>query len=114
MENFVSAARENVHHPAPLSAVATVHAREGRNAVALEIVTQMIDKATKAEVSPYYFVEVYLALGDMDKALEYLRRSFDLRLPDIVGIGVDPWLRSLHGHPEFEAMMTSLGIGSRD
>jgi DNA-binding winged helix-turn-helix (wHTH) protein/tetratricopeptide (TPR) repeat protein len=113
LENFVSAGRENMHHPAPLSAIATVHAHEGRTTDALTIVKQMIEKATRAEVSPYYFAEVYLALGDVEKALEYLRRSFDLRLPDIIGIAVDPWLRSLHGHPAFEEMMTSLGISSR-
>jgi hypothetical protein len=49
----------------------------------------------------------------VEKALEYLRRSFDLCLPDIIGIAVDPWLRSLHGRPAFEEMMTSLGISSR-
>jgi tetratricopeptide (TPR) repeat protein len=113
LENFVSAARENARHPAPLAAIATVHAREGHTADALAIVKQMIEKATRAEVSPYYFAEVYLALGDVGKALEYLRRSFDLRLPDIIGIAVDPWLRSLHGHPAFEAMLTSLGISPR-
>jgi DNA-binding winged helix-turn-helix (wHTH) protein/tetratricopeptide (TPR) repeat protein len=113
LENFVSAARENPSHPAPLSAIATVHAHEGRTADVLTIVTQMIEKATRAEVSPYYFAEVYLALGDVEKALEYLRLSFDLHLPDIVGIAVDPWLRSLHGQPAFEEMMKSLGISSR-
>jgi DNA-binding winged helix-turn-helix (wHTH) protein/tetratricopeptide (TPR) repeat protein len=113
LENFFSAARENPSHPAPLSAIATVHAHEGRTADVLTIVKQFIEKATRAEVSPYYFVELYLALGDVEKALEYLRRSFDLRLPDIIGIAVDPWLRPLHGYAAFESMMTSLGMRSR-
>jgi tetratricopeptide (TPR) repeat protein len=113
LENFVSAARENPSHPAPLCAIATVHGHEGRTADVLTIVKQMIEKATRAEVSPYYFVELYLALGEVDKALGYLCRSFDLRLPDVIGIAVDPWLRPLHGHAAFESMMTSLGIGSR-
>jgi DNA-binding winged helix-turn-helix (wHTH) protein/tetratricopeptide (TPR) repeat protein len=113
LQNFACAARENMHHPAPVSAIATVHAHEGRTAEALAIVKLMIEKATRAEVSPYYFAEVYLALGDVEKALEYLRCSFDLRLTDIIGIAVDPWLRPLHGHPAFEAMLTSLGISSR-
>jgi tetratricopeptide (TPR) repeat protein len=113
LENFVGAARENMHHPAPLSAIATVHARAGHNALALKIVEEMMQKATRAEISPYYFVEVYLALGNLDRALEYLRRSFDLRLPDIVGIAVDPWSTPLRGHAAFESMMTGLGIRSR-
>jgi DNA-binding winged helix-turn-helix (wHTH) protein/Flp pilus assembly protein TadD len=113
LENFVSAARENPHHPAPLSAIATVHAHEGRTADVLTIVNQMIEKATREEVSPYYFVELYLALGDVEKALGYLCRSFDLHLPDVVGIAVDPWLSPLQGRAAFESMMTGLGINSR-
>jgi len=112
LENFVNAERENPSHPAPLSAIATVHAREGRTSDALTIANQLIARATRAEVSPYYFVELYLALGDVEKALGYLRRSFDLRLPDIIGIAVDPWLRPLHGHAAFESMVTGLGIST--
>ena len=113
LESFVGAARENPSHPAPLSAIATVHAHEGRTADVLKIVNQLIEKATRAEVSPYYFVEVYLALGDEEKALGYLRRSFDLCLPDIVGIAVDPWLSPLRPHAAFESMMADLGINRR-
>jgi predicted Zn-dependent protease len=113
LDNFVNAERENPSHPAPLSAIATVHAREDRTSDALTIANQLIERATRAEVSPYYFVELYLALGDVEKAVGYLRRSFDLRLPDIIGIAVDPWLRPLHGHGAFESMMSSLGISSR-
>jgi len=113
LENFASAARENPNHPSPLSAIAMVHAHEGRTADVLTILKQMTEKATWAEVSPYYFVELYLALGDVERALGYLRRSFDLRLPDIIGIGVDPWLSPLRGHAAFGSMMIGLGISSR-
>jgi hypothetical protein len=113
LENFIGAGRENMHHPAPLSAIATVHARQGRTADARAVLNELVEKATRAEVSPYYFAEVHLALGDVDRALEYLRRSFDLHLPDMIGIAVDPWLRSLHGRPAFDEMVASLGISSR-
>jgi hypothetical protein len=33
LENCVNDARENVHHPAPLSAIATLHAHEGRTVI---------------------------------------------------------------------------------
>ena len=56
--------------------------------------------------------EVYLALGDVDKAIEYLRRSYDLRIPDMIGIGVDPMFHSLHGHSEFERILHDQDFGA--
>ena len=74
----------------------------------------MKDRATRAEVSPYDFAERYfLSLGDVDKAIAYLRRSYDLRIPDMIGIGVDPMFHSLHGeHSEFEWILTRISWGS--
>jgi hypothetical protein len=57
---------------------------------------------------------VYLALEDVDKALDYLRRSYQLRIPDMIGIGVDPLFQFLHGHPEFEQIVRSLAVALRN
>ena len=85
-------------------------ALEGLGAAALEVLAEMKERATRAEVSPYYFAEAYVALGDVDKAVEYLRRSYELRIPDMIGIGVDPLFQSLHGRPEFDKILQTLGI----
>jgi tetratricopeptide (TPR) repeat protein len=113
LDSLVVAARESNRHPAPLSAMAQAHAQEGRTSNALAIIAELVERATRAEVSPYYFTLVYMALGEVEKALEYLRCSFDLRAPEMIGIAVSPLLRPLHGHPEFEEMLKSMGISSR-
>jgi hypothetical protein len=66
--------------------------------------------APRVRRSRYYFAEVYLALEDVDKALDYLRRSYQLRIPDMIGIGVDPLFQFLYGHPEFEQIVRSLAV----
>jgi adenylate cyclase len=100
-------------HPAPLAGLAAALASAGSTHEAANILDEMRDRATRAEVSPYYFAELYLALGDVTKSLEYLRRSYDLRIPDMIGIGVDPLFYSLHSHPEFQEILRRLAVAPR-
>ena len=64
-------------------------------------------------MSPYYFAEVYLALGEVDRALMYLRRSYELRIPDMIGIAVDPLFEALQDHPDFQQIVRDLGVTPR-
>jgi tetratricopeptide (TPR) repeat protein len=112
LKSVESAIDAGQRHPAALAGSAVVLASTGRTRDALNVLEEMRDRATRAEVSPYYFAEVHLALGDIEKALRYLRRSYELHIPDIVGIGVDPLFHSLHGHPEFERILHDVGLPS--
>jgi serine/threonine protein kinase/Flp pilus assembly protein TadD len=100
-------------HAAAYGGRAFALVRMGRTADARDLLNEMKDRATRAEVSPYYFAEVYLALGEVDKAISYLRRSYELRIPDMVGIGVDPLLESLHDHPDFQEIVRNLALVPR-
>ncbi len=100
-------------HAAAYGGRAFALVRMGRTAEARELLNEMKDRATRAEVSPYYFAEVYLALGEVDRAISYLRRSYELRIPDMVGIAVDPLLESLHDHPDFQEIVRNLALVPR-
>jgi predicted Zn-dependent protease len=110
LESLARAASESGRHAAAVSGMVVVLIHAGRQTEALPLFDEMKERATRAEVLPYYFAEMYLALGKVDKALEYLRRSYELRIPDMAGLAVDPLFQSLHGHPEFEVMLQSLGL----
>jgi tetratricopeptide (TPR) repeat protein len=105
-----TAARESERHPASIAAMAYVLAETGRAPEALQIVEEMKERATRAEVAPYYFAEMYLSLKDERRALDYLQRSHQLRIPDLIGIAADPLFRRLHGHPEFEQLIDALDL----
>ena len=57
-----------------------------------------------AGTSPYQAATVHLALGDSSRALELLAGAADERDPWIVLVAVDPLLRTLRGHPGYEAL----------
>ena len=103
-----SCARESQRHPASLSALVNVLAHAGRREEAEAIVEDMRERATRGEVSPYHFAEAYLGLGETDRALEYLRRSHELNLPDIIGLFVDPLFRPLRGNAAFEELLRDI------
>jgi tetratricopeptide (TPR) repeat protein len=51
---------------------------------------------------------VYVALGDMDAAIEELQVANEARCPWFFQTLADPRLKALHGHPEFERMRAIL------
>ena len=113
LASLETAVRVGQGHAAAYGGRAFALMQMGRTADARELLNEMKDRATRAEVSPYYFVEVYLALGEVDKAISYLRRSYELRIPDMVGIVVDPLLESLHGQPAFQEIVRNLALVPR-
>ena len=113
LANLEAAGRTGHGHAAALAGRVFALMQTGRVEDAQRVLEEMKDRATLAEISPYYFAEVYLALGEADKALSYLRRSYELRIPDMVGIAVDPLLQSLHAHPDFQEIVRNLALMPR-
>ncbi len=68
----------------------------------------MRERATRGQVSPYHFAEAYLGLGDTDRASSDLRRSYELNLPDMIGLLVDPLFRPLRGNEAFEQLLSEI------
>jgi pentatricopeptide repeat protein len=110
LESFETAVRLGHGHAAALTGMVFALVKAGRADDALKVLDELKDRATRAEASPYHFAEVYLALGDPDKALAYLRRSYELHLPDMIGIGADPLFEALSDHPEFKRIVQSLAL----
>jgi serine/threonine protein kinase/tetratricopeptide (TPR) repeat protein len=110
VDSLRAAGKKSNGHPASVAALAFVFASVDRKAEALQILDEMRERATRAEIAPYYFAEVYVALNDADKAMAYLNRSYELRIPDMIGIAVDPLFRGLHGNPQFDSLIKTLGL----
>jgi TolB-like protein/DNA-binding winged helix-turn-helix (wHTH) protein len=112
LESLETAVAVGQRHPAALAGLAFVLAQTGHPDDAVQVLEEMRERATRAQVSPYYFAEVFVALHDVEKALEYLSRSYELHIPDMIGISVDPLFESLHGHPAFELILSRLRVQS--
>ena len=58
----------------------------------------------------YYFVWVYAALGDKDKAFDELEHCFAERDAFIVRMKSDPFMDPIRSDPRFDAMVKRLNL----
>ncbi len=95
--------------PFVLALLAQAYAQLGQRDEALKMLGQLQQLATRRYVTSYSFALVHIALGEKDKAIDWLERAYrDRAGPDIVLIKVDPFLDPLRGHPRFEALVQKI------
>ena len=88
--------------PYPLALLAHAQALNGNRDAARKILQQL---AASSRYAPDYSVGlVYLGLGDKNRAMDWLEKSFAKRQPDMNTIRFDPLLKPLHGDSRFEAL----------
>lgn len=60
------------------------------------------------DVSPVHFATVYVALGEHERALEWLERAVDVRSGWLVYLATEPRFDALRANPRFEEMVRSV------
>jgi tetratricopeptide (TPR) repeat protein len=114
-ENAMEHMRRAVHlsgrHPSALVGLAMLIAhRDVPSSELDELLNELRDAATRAEATPWDFAEFYAGVGDIERAMRYLKRGVELRLPEMIGIRAEPMLRSVRSHPEFNALLDAIGL----
>jgi len=95
--------------PFVLGLLAQAYAKLGQRDEALKMLGQLQQLATRRYVTSYSFALVHIALGEKDKAIDWLERAYrDRAGPDIALIKVDPFLDPLRGHARFEALVQKI------
>lgn len=85
-------------------ALATV----GREGEARDLLRELESRAGREWVSPARVAEVYLALGEPERALDQLERALDERAPDLVWLDVAPEFAELRPSPRFRDLRARL------
>jgi serine/threonine protein kinase/Tfp pilus assembly protein PilF len=95
--------------PLVLGLLAQCYAKLGQRADALKTLEQLQQIATQRYVWNYTFALVHIALGENDKAIDYLERDYrDHTDYEIALIKVDPMLDPLRGDPRFQALVSKV------
>jgi serine/threonine-protein kinase len=92
--------------------IACLQALAGRTSQARETWTELLRRtsARQMRVRPEYAAYVHLALGDRDKALEYLERATEDRDLALLWLAVDPRVDALRSEPRFVAVLKKLRL----
>jgi TolB-like protein/Flp pilus assembly protein TadD len=92
--------------PFVLALLGQAYAKLGQRDEALKILAQLPQLAAQRYVPSYSFAILHMALGEKEKAIEWLERGYDERAGlDLIFIKVDPMLDPLQGEPRFKALV---------
>jgi len=97
-------------NPFSLSALGACLAHLDRREEALKIVATLSQMAKSGYVPWRAFAHVYIALGNMDQAIESLAKSLDEREPFSTFLKLDPEFDPLRGDPRFGELVSRLGL----
>ena len=97
--------------PAYVAELARTHAAAGEAARARALLARLNQSAAAGtRVSPYAYAFVHAALGDRDRAFQYLDESLRERMSSMLWVRVDPRLDPLRGDARFAALVASVGL----
>ncbi|MEO6051350.1 MAG: protein kinase [Pyrinomonadaceae bacterium] len=65
---------------------------------------------SKGQIPPYVVATFYVRLGEHDKALDILEKSYEVRSFDLVQLKVDPRLDPLRDDPRFQDLLRRVGL----
>lgn len=78
---------------------------------------ELVDRAAAASASTplveFAYAITLSRLDRFDEAIDHVDRMVDRHTGGSVFLGVDPFLKSLHGHPRFEAALKRVGVPLR-
>ena len=88
-----------------LAGLAYGYAMAGKKDEALKIVEELKTTYGGSRVVPYRLAAVYVALGDSDRAIEWLRKDYEDRGNWMNQLKVDPVMDPLRSDPRFQKLM---------
>ena len=92
--------------PVPQALLGHLYAKMGRKDEARRILQRLRDSPKERYVTPYLFAMIHLGLGEKDRAIDFLEKTYEDRDGyNIAFIKVDPFLDPLHGDPRFETLV---------
>lgn len=110
MEEARNQAGEKTDLPMVHALLAHAYALAGRKADAQNELNVLTAIGSKRYVPPSYVAIVYLALGDKDKAFEYLNKSYQDRSEQLLYLGVEPIVDPLRSDPRFDVLLKQVGL----
>jgi adenylate cyclase len=110
IEELEQARRLGGSDPVMLGYVAASKAQLGRRDEAESIVRRLLDLEGSVYVPPLVVAVALVALGEMDRALDFLERAVDERCGTIVHLRLDPFFLTLHGNQRFENLCRRMNL----
>jgi TolB-like protein/Tfp pilus assembly protein PilF len=94
--------------------LATVYALAGRKSDARKVMAQLEAGRSTEVAHPWFIAAAYTAMGELDRAMDWLEKAYDQRILFLCNLGRDRAagfdIRPLHGHARYEALLRKLNL----
>jgi serine/threonine protein kinase/Tfp pilus assembly protein PilF len=96
--------------PVLVAALGHAYASAGKMDEARKILNELLEMAKQRRVSTYDFAVLYTALGDKEKAFEWLQRAYEEHNEYTSLLGVEPRLDPLRSDPRYTELLQKIGL----
>jgi Flp pilus assembly protein TadD len=93
-----------------LADLAHVYALSGRRAEAKKILAQLVELSKHRYIPETNVAVVYIALGEKDRALDWLEKAYAEHSPGVSMLKVDPRYDSLRSDPRFQDLLRRMNF----
>ena len=96
----------------PLMRAALAHTlgAAGRTKEALQMLDELTTLAKQKYVAPYFFAGIHIGLGENDRAIEYLEKSYEEHSHWLIYLHMDPSMDGLRDNPRFQYLLRRVGL----
>jgi eukaryotic-like serine/threonine-protein kinase len=96
--------------PLMRAALAHSYGKAGRAKEARDILDDLTKVAERKYVAPHFFAGIHIGLGDYDRALEYLEKSYEEHSHWLIYLPIDPSMDELRNDPRFQDLLKRVGL----
>lgn len=96
--------------PSRRSFLGWAYARSGNRAEALKILSELQQMSEREYVPPWAIANVYIGLGDRDRAIEWLEKAFQERSTSEIFLKANPGFDPLRSDPRFKALLRHMNL----
>jgi serine/threonine protein kinase/tetratricopeptide (TPR) repeat protein len=92
------------------AALAQTFATAGRKENAIQILDHLTNLTKQKYVAPYFFAGIHIGLGEDERAIEYLEKSYEEHSHWLIYLHLDPSMDSLRSNPRFQDLQRRVGL----
>jgi eukaryotic-like serine/threonine-protein kinase len=87
------------------AALAQTLATAGRRNEAIQILDDLTKLAKEKYIAPYFLAGIHIGLGEEDRAMEYLEKSYEEHSHWLIYLHIDPSMDALRSDPRFQDLL---------
>jgi eukaryotic-like serine/threonine-protein kinase len=92
------------------AALAQTYAEAGKSGAARQVLDELTALAKQKYVAPHFFAGIHIALGENDRAIECLEKSFEEHCHWLIYLYMDPSMDGLRDDPRFQDLLRRVGL----